>query len=86
MSCIIERLACPHDVLILRVSGHISGEHVETLKALIEHEHCGVAIDLGDVIFVDREAVKLLALSEMKGIALRNCPALIREQVNRERA
>ena len=35
---------------------------------------------------VDREAVKLLALSESNGVELRNCAAYIREWVTRERA
>jgi hypothetical protein len=35
---------------------------------------------------VDREAVKLLALSEAHGTELRNCPPYIHEWVTRERA
>ena len=45
-----------------------------------------LAIDLKDVLLVDREAVKLLTLSEINGTELRNCPAYIREWVARERA
>ena len=44
------------------------------------------AIDLKNVLLVDREAVKLLALSEANGTELRNCPPYIREWVTRERA
>jgi hypothetical protein len=43
------------------------------------------AIDLKDVLLVDRETVKVLALSESNGAELRNCPAYIREWVTRER-
>ena len=45
----------------------------------------GVALDLEEVILVDREGVMLLAHSEANGIELRNCPAYIREWVARER-
>jgi len=34
---------------------------------------------------VDRDAVEFLALNEANGIALRNCPAYIREWITRER-
>lgn len=42
-------------------------------------------MDLRDVGIVDREAVKVLAFSEVNGIELRNCPAYIREWITRER-
>jgi hypothetical protein len=43
-----------------------------------------VAIDLMEVILVDREAVRVLALSEANGIWLRNYPIYIREWIARE--
>ena len=56
------------------------------LRGVLERESGGVAIDLKNVLLVDREAVKLLALSEANGTELRNCPRYIREWVTRERA
>jgi len=56
------------------------------LRGVLEQESGGLAIDLKNVLLVDREAVKLLALSEAKGTELRNCPPYIREWVRRERA
>jgi len=44
-----------------------------------------VAIDLKEVLFVDREAVNLLAFSESNRTELRNWPGYIREWVDRER-
>ena len=70
----------------MRVTGQISGECVNLLRTSLEEEHSVMAIDLKDVFLVDREAVKLLALSESKGAELRNCSAYIREWVTRERA
>jgi hypothetical protein len=86
MSCRIERVQTEEDFVALRVSGRIHGEHVDTLRELVEGEKGRVAIDLTEVILVDREAVRLLAFSEEKGVELRNCPAYVREWVARERA
>ena len=59
---------------------------MDTLGALLEQENGVVAIDLKDVLIVDREAIKLLAVGESNGVELRNCPAYIREWVTRETA
>jgi len=56
------------------------------LRGVLEQEPGGFAIDLKNVLLVDREAVKLLALNEANGAELRNSPAYIREWVTRERA
>jgi len=86
MSCRIDRLVTGEDLVVLCISGRITGQHVDMLRALLEQEGSEVAIDLKDVLLVDREAVKLLTLSEINGTELRNCPAYIREWVARERA
>jgi hypothetical protein len=86
MTCRIDRLFAGEDLVILRVTGRIAGEYVNMLRAFLEEERSAVAIDLKDVYLVDREAVKLLALSESNGTELRNCSAYIREWVTRERA
>jgi hypothetical protein len=36
-------------------------------------------------MLVDREAVRLVATSELNGIELGNCPAYIREWITKER-
>jgi hypothetical protein len=59
---------------------------MDTLKELLGREKGGiVAIDLEEITLVDREAVTFLALSELNGIELRNCPAYIREWADREK-
>jgi hypothetical protein len=70
----------------LFVSGRITGEDVDMLRGVLEQESGGLAIDLKNVLLVDREAVKLLALSEARGAELRNCPPYVREWVTRERS
>ena len=86
VSCRIDRVVSDDNHVVLIVSGGITGEHVNTLRGVLEHESGGVAIELKNVILVDREAVKLLAVSEANGTELRNCPPYIREWVTRERA
>ncbi len=85
MSCRIDRVVSAENLVVLFISGRITGEHVDILWGVLEQESGGFAIDLKNVL-VDREAVKLLALSETNGTELRNCPPYIREWVTRERA
>ena len=85
MSCKIERILDREDFVVLRVSGRIQGENVDTLREVIGQEKGRVALDLTEVLLVDREAVRFLAVSEANGVELRNCPAYIREWVTSER-
>ena len=84
MTCRIDRLSIEHGV-VLRISGRIAGEELEVVRGALKERNV-VALDLEEVELVDREAVKLLALSAANGIELRRCPAFIREWVTRERA
>jgi hypothetical protein len=85
MSCRIDRLVTAEDLVMLRISGRITGQDVDMLRVLLEQERNAVAIDLTDVLLVDREAVKFLALRESNGAEIRNCSAYIREWITRER-
>jgi anti-anti-sigma regulatory factor len=67
MSCRIDRIVGVGDLVVLRVSGRIRAENVDTLRELLEREKAGVAIDLKEVTLVDRDAVIFLALSETGG-------------------
>jgi hypothetical protein len=86
MSCRIDRVVSSESLVVLFVSGCVTGEHVDMLRGVLEQESGGVAIDFKNVLLVDLEAVKLLALREANGTELRNCPPYIREWVTRERA
>ena len=86
MSCRIDRVVSAEHLVVLFISGRITGEHVDILRDVLEQESGGSAIDLKNVLLVDREAVKLLVLSDANGTELRNCPPYIREWVTRERA
>jgi hypothetical protein len=86
MTCRIDRRVIGEDRVMLCISGRITEEDVNTLRALLQQEKGVVAIDLKDVLIVDREAIKLLGVHESNGVELRNCPAYIREWVKREAA
>src|ERR1700686_4228061 len=86
MSCRIDRVVTAENLVMLFISGRITGEHVDMLRGVLEKESDGFAMDLKNVLLVVREGVKLLALSEANGTELRNCPPYIREWVTRERA
>ncbi len=85
MSFRIDRVVSRDNLVVLTVSGQLTREQVETFRNVLEHESGGFAIDLLNVLLVDREAVKLLALSEVNGTELRNCPPYIREWIKSER-
>jgi hypothetical protein len=86
MTCRIDRVVTNDQGVILHISGQITGKHVDSVRAALEQEDKKVAVDLKEVLLVDAEAVKFLALCEIRGIELKNSPAYIREWVTRERA
>ncbi len=81
----IDRVVIGQHRVILRISGRITGEDLNVLRASLDQEKTAAAIDLKDILLVDREVVKLLALCESNGNELRNCPLYIREWIRRER-
>jgi hypothetical protein len=86
MSCRIDRVVSGDDIVVLCISGRITEQYLDTLRNVIEQEASAVAIDLKNVVLIDREAVKFLAQRELNGTAIRRCPPYIREWVTRERA
>ena len=86
VTCKIHRRAIGEHCVLLRVSGWITGENVDTLRCLLEQEKSSALIlDLKDVRLADSEAVRLLAIHESKGTRIDNCPLYIRERIRRER-
>jgi anti-anti-sigma regulatory factor len=85
VTCKIYRQAIGKDRVVLRVSARITGDHVNTLRTLLEQESSALTLDLKDVRLVDAEAVKLLAIHESNGMRIDNCPPYIREWIRRER-
>ena len=84
MSFRIDRVAGTSGLIVLLLSGKLTGEDVNTLRNVLRQEPRKIAIDLANVSLVDREAVQLLARAEYNGTELRNCPNYVREWIKRE--
>ena len=83
MTCRIDRFSTSEG-LVLHISGRITGEDLDVLRTALE-DGSVVAVELAELELIDRDALKLLAISEANGIELRHCPAYIREWIRRER-
>jgi hypothetical protein len=83
MTCRIDRLSTEKG-LVLYVSGWLAEEDLEVVRIALGGRRV-VAIELGEVELVSRDAVKLLVEAEAQGIELRSCPAYIREWITNER-
>jgi hypothetical protein len=80
----IDRLDIGEDGVVVAVSGRVAGQNLDTLRSVLAQEPRIVAIDLKEVLLIDRDAVTFLVGAEANGIELRNCPAYIREWITRE--
>jgi anti-anti-sigma regulatory factor len=71
--------------VVFKLSGRIEAEDVKDLRQLLTLEKTGqdVVLDLRDVTLVNQDAVKFLAGCEADSIKLENCPAYIREWIER---
>ena len=67
------------------VRGRMKAEGVAELKALFDADHRSIVLDLRDVRLADRDAVKFLRDCEGDGMKLENCPAYVREWMEREK-
>ncbi len=70
---------------ILRIIGHLQAGQLDELKDQLMDGHSVDALDLGEISLVDVDAVRFLGACELQGMSLMNCPAYIREWINRER-
>ena len=62
----------------------MDAEQVAELKELFDRDYRNIILDLGDVRLADRDAVRFLRDCETDGVKLENCPAYIREWMDRE--
>ena len=80
----IERSA-RHRFTVFALSGRMEAEQVAELKELFDRDYRDIILDLRDVRLADRDAVRVLRGWEADGMKLENCPAYIREWVDREK-
>jgi predicted metal-binding protein len=84
MTLRIER-SVRQGVMVFTLSGRIKAEEVVELKALLDADYRTIVLDLRDVRLADRDAVKFLRDCEAEGMKLENCPAYVREWMEREK-
>ena len=75
-------------LVVLLVSGRIEGENLAELRKVFiaETENRNFILDISDVRLVDQGgSVDFLLCCEVNGAVLRNCPAYIREWIERDR-
>jgi hypothetical protein len=75
------------EFVVLLVSGRIEGEHLLELQKVFASEagNQNFILDMREVRLVDQDTVRFLSSCEAGGTRLRNCPAYIREWIERER-
>ena len=74
-----------HGIIVFTLSGRLRAEEVAELKALFDTDYPTIVLDLQDMRLADRDAVKFLRDCEADGVKLENCPAYIREWMDREK-
>ena len=63
----------------------MEAEHVAELKELFDRDYRNIILDLRDLRLADRDAVRFLRDCEADGMKLENCPAYVREWMDREK-
>ena len=63
----------------------MEAEHVSELKELFDRDYRNIILDLRDLRLADRNAVRFLRGCEADGMKLENCPAYVREWMDREK-
>jgi predicted metal-binding protein len=70
---------------VFSLSGRMEAEHVTELKQLFDRDYRKIILDLRDLRLADRDAVKFLRGCERDGMKFENCPAYVREWMDREK-
>ncbi len=69
---------------VFTLSGRMEAEQVVELKELFDRDDRNIILDLREVRLADRAAVRFLRSCEADGMKLENCPAYVREWMDRE--
>jgi hypothetical protein len=69
---------------VFTLSGRMEAEQVAELKELFDTDYRSIILDLQEMRLADREAVKFLRSCKRDGMKLENCPAYVREWMDRE--
>jgi hypothetical protein len=69
---------------VFALSGRMEAEHVAELRELFDRDYRDIILDLRDLKLADRNAVRFLRRCEADRMTLENCPAYIRQWIDRE--
>ena len=69
---------------VFTLTGRMEAEHVVELNELFDSDYRNIILDLRELRLADRDAVKFLKACERDGMKLENCPAYVREWMDRE--
>jgi hypothetical protein len=70
---------------VFTLSGRMEAAQIPELKELFDHDYRKILLDLRDLRLADRDAVRFLRGCEADGMKLENCPAYVREWMDREK-
>ena len=70
---------------VFTLTGSMEAEHISDLIELFDHDYQNIIVDLREVRLADRGAVRFLRACEAYGMKLENCPAYVREWIDREK-
>ncbi|MGC1782052.1 MAG: hypothetical protein WA708_06000 [Acidobacteriaceae bacterium] len=63
----------------------MNAEQAAELKELFNTDYRSIILDLQEMRLADRDAVRFLRGCEVAGMKLENCPAYVREWIDREK-
>ena len=70
---------------VFTLTGRMEADHVVELRDLFDSDYRNIILDLQELRLADRDAVKFLRSCERDGMKLENCPAYVREWMEREK-
>jgi hypothetical protein len=70
---------------VFSLSGRMEAGQVVELKELFDRDYRDIILDLQEMRLADRDAVRFLRDCEADGMTLENCPAYVREWIDREK-
>jgi hypothetical protein len=70
---------------VFTLSGRMEAAQIPELKELFDRDYRNIILDLRDVRLADRDSVRFLKGCEAEGMKLENCPAYVREWIDREK-
>ena len=84
MTLRIERSAWQR-FTVFALSGRMEAEQVAELRELFDRDYRDIILDLRDLRLAHRDAVRFLRRCEADDMTLENCPAYVREWMDREK-